>query len=183
METWKHGNMEEQATESLLARDEVARVVSSVHLSGHFTVRSSFLRVRPSVKVSLLVGPLHDLRNRLNTFLGVSEGGQLIPLAAKCRSIRCLKELIVLALTTSAGRLFQCRSTRLEKKLRPMSVKHLFSFNGRPLLRVLELVWSSKSLLWLTLLNLFRYLNTSIMSPLRRLFSSVKRLSRLRRSS
>ena len=66
--------MEEQATENFLAPDEVAHFVSLVHLSGHFITCSSFLRVRQSVRISLLVGPLPDLRNRLSTFLGVGEG-------------------------------------------------------------------------------------------------------------
>lgn len=91
---------------------------------------------------------------------------------------------MVFALFTTEEMLFlQRRKTRCEKELLPMSVLYGLAWIGRPLFLVLELVCSSHNLEWSTLLSFSRYLKKWIISPRRKLFASVKSLSRLGRPS
>ncbi len=156
-----HGIMEWQATESLFADDEVACWSAA----------------------SCLLPAVHAKAFRCVFSMPFGAYFQCTLVVTKWRWMQFLKELMVSTLTTSAGRLFQWRMTRLEKKLLKMSVLHRLDWIARLLFLVLVLVCSSKSLEWSTLLKLFIYLKTWIISPRRRLFSNVKRLSRLSRSS
>ena len=96
---------------------------------------------------------------------------------------RFLNVFTVLLLTTSYGRAFQVFVILMGKKCYATDVLNRFTINYFPLFRVLSLKSLSKRLLGLTLLNLFRYLNTSVSCPRSLLFTrlmSSKSLSRCR---
>ena len=94
---------------------------------------------------------------------------------AQCLSKLFLKEFAVLLLTTSLGRAFQVVVILIGSTCWATDVLKCFTINFAPLFLVLSLRSSAKSPLALTVVNSFRYLNTSISCPRSLLCSRLMR--------